>query len=75
MIEKLIPACKAYIWGGKKLKEKYGKITSDDICAESWELSFHPDGLTRLENGEALSLSVNASDLGKNVAKFPPYPL
>ena len=53
-IVKLVPECKDNIWGGVKLKEKYGKQTDKSLVAESWELSFHKDGPTRLENGKTL---------------------
>ena len=43
-IVKLYPECKDNIWGGVKLKEKYGKQTEKEPVAESWELSFHKDG-------------------------------
>ncbi len=41
---KLKPVCKDYIWGGHKLKEKYGKQSDFEKIAESWELSCHNDG-------------------------------
>ena len=75
MIEKLYPACKDYIWGGKRLKEKYRKSCEADICAESWELSFHNDGPTLLANGNALRDVVSARDLGENAAKFSFFPM
>ena len=65
-IVKLHPECKDYVWGGTKLKTKYGKITDKTPCAESWELSFHKDGLTRLGNGKTLAESVSEKDLGVN---------
>jgi mannose-6-phosphate isomerase len=34
-IVKLIPECKDNIWGGVKLKEKYGKQTDKNPVAES----------------------------------------
>ena len=74
-IEKLVPAYKDYIWGGEKLKEKYGKQTTLSPCAESWELSFHKDGLTRLNNGKTLLESVIGQDLGENAEKFPFFPM
>ena len=40
-VVKLYPECKDNIWGGEKLKEKYGKNTDKTPVAESWELSFH----------------------------------
>ena len=74
-IEKLIPECKDYLWGGEKLKEKYGKKTDKTPCAESWELSFHKDGQTKLANGKMLSECVTAKELGKNTEKFPFFPM
>ena len=74
-IEKLCPECKDYIWGGNKLKEKYGKQTDKSPCAESWELSFHKDGLTRLVNGKTLAESVTEKDLGENVNVFSFFPV
>ena len=41
---KLRPACKSYIWGGRRLIEEYGKGDGAGNLAESWELSCHPDG-------------------------------
>ena len=74
-IEKLYPECKDNIWGGVKLKEKYGKQTDKDPVAESWELSFHKDGPTRLENGETLQSVATENDLGKNCKDFPFFPM
>ena len=74
-IEKLYPECKDYIWGGNKLKEKYGKKTDKTPCAESWELSFHKDGLTRLFGGKTLAESVTEKELGGNVKLFHFFPV
>jgi glucokinase-like ROK family protein len=74
-IEKLYPECKDYIWGGEKLKTKYGKQTDKSPCAESWELSFHKDGLTRLSNGKTLLETATETDLGTNCKKFPFFPV
>ena len=74
-ILKLIPECKDNIWGGVKLKEKYGKQTDKNPVAESWELSFHKDGPTRLENGKTLQDEVTAKDLGRNCDGFPFFPM
>ena len=73
-IEKLYPVCKDYLWGGNKLKESYAKQTDKTPCAESWELSFHKDGLTRLANGKTLMESVTQADLGENVNGFAFFP-
>lgn len=74
-IEKLYPECKDYLWGGVKLKEKYGKSTDKTPVAESWELSFHKDGLTRLADGRTLQEAATAADLGKNCEAFSFFPL
>lgn len=74
-IQKLYPICKDYIWGGVKLKNKYGKKTELSKCAESWELSFHDDGLTELDDGLTLKQCVTDADVGKNASKFDFFPL
>ena len=74
-IEKLYPVCKDYVWGGEKLKEKYGKITDLSPCAESWELSFHKDGMTKIADGRTLSEAVTEADIGENAKKFPYFPV
>lgn len=43
---------KDYIWGGEKLRTKYGKDTDISPLAESWELSCHKDGLSTICGGE-----------------------
>lgn len=72
---KLYPELKDNLWGGRRLIDKYGKTTKNSICAESWELSFHPDGPTRLEDGMLLSEYVTKEDLGKNTEIFNSFPL
>lgn len=74
-IEKLIPTCKDYLWGGNKLKEKYGKCTVCDPCAESWELSFHTDGKTLLLDGKTLEETVTDFEMGNNIQNFPFFPV
>lgn len=74
-IVKLYPTCKDNIWGGTKLREKYGKKTDKVIVAESWELSFHKDGPTCLENGKTLRESVAEKELGNNCKGFPFFPM
>lgn len=46
----LEPVYKDYIWGGTKLKEYFGKETSMDITAESWEVSTNADGISKIRN-------------------------
>ena len=73
--EKLYPAVKNYVWGGKKLSEKYGKTSDVSPLAESWELSFHSDGLTRLSDGRTLAEAAGPDDLGINCARFLRFPM
>ena len=74
-IEKLYPECKDYIWGGNKLKEKYGKITDKTPCAESWELSFHKDGLCKLGDGRTLKDAIGEREIGTKAEKFKDFPV
>lgn len=76
-IVKLKPAVKSYIWGGTKLK-KYGKESDNDIISETWELSFHNDGLSIIDSGinkgKTLKEIASNEDLGKNVCSFTFFP-
>lgn len=49
---KMSPVFKSYLWGGDKLRSKYGKNTPYDITAESWELACHRNGESRACGGE-----------------------
>lgn len=51
-ILRLRPVYKDYIWGGERLKTKYGKNTDMTPLAESWELSCHKDGRSTIVGGE-----------------------
>lgn len=48
----LEPALKETIWGGSKLREKYGKNSELVNVAESWECSVHPQGLSKVASGK-----------------------
>lgn len=74
-IQKLIPECKDYVWGGSKLKSEYGKKTNSEICAESWELSFHKDGLTKVQEGKTLCEIASKEHLGSNLDGFEFFPV
>lgn len=79
---RLTPACKDYLWGGTKLITEYGKQTDKDKMAESWELSCHPDGESRVKGGpyDGLTLSqaldrMGQGALGERGAAFSRFPL
>ena len=48
---KLAPVPREVIWGGTKLKEKYGKKAPFDRIAESWELTVRPDATASISGG------------------------
>ncbi len=54
---KLTPA-KDYLWGGEKLREKYHIESDCEPLAEAWVLSCHPDGMSRLAEGEMKGLTL-----------------
>lgn len=72
---RLIPAYKDYLWGGNTLASAYGKAGAPTPLAESWELSLHPDGLTRLPDGRTLADALTPRRMGENAACFSSFPL
>ena len=74
-IMRLYPECTDNIWGGVALREKYGKKTDKNPVGESWELSFHKDGPTKIADGRTLMEAVTEADLGKNCKGFPFFPM
>lgn len=77
----LIPPIKDYIWGGTKLREQFGKESSLERLAESWELSCHKDGQSIIANGKytgkTLSeyLADNPQAMGTNCESFEYFPV
>ena len=47
---KLEAVCKDILWGGEQLGKKFHKPAGR--IAEAWELTVHPEGVNRIENGE-----------------------
>ena len=77
-ILKLKPACKNYIWGGRRLLDEYGFDSGDKICAEAWTLSAHPDGAATIEGGSTLADYVKANGtkiLGTSCRRFKDFPV
>lgn len=68
-ILKLKPGCKDYLWGGRRLIEEYGKEYEGDVLAETWELSCHPDGPSKICNGKykGKTLQEYIDEKGKDV--------
>ena len=40
-----------YLWGGNRIAERFGRTDAPERCAESWEISPHPDGPSIVANG------------------------
>lgn len=81
-ILKLKPECKEYIWGGRRLIEEYGKDFQGDVLAETWELSCHPDGPSRIANGAYAGKTLRQyideqgkSILGTHCSRFRDFPI
>ena len=45
------PVYKDYIWGGQRIAARYGRAGTPQVCAESWEISAHADGMSHVSNG------------------------
>ena len=45
------PVYKDDLWGGTRLSSRFGRAGTPDPCAESWEASAHPDGMSVVEGG------------------------
>ena len=81
-ILKLKPACKPYIWGGRRLINEFNVEYDGKILAEAWELSCHPDGASTIVNGEFGGqtlrdyIELNGQEvLGENCRRFRDFPL
>mgnify|MGYP002626421352 CR=1 FL=1 len=77
-ILKLKPACKDYLWGGRRLIEEFNIDCDKKILAEAWILSCHVDGTAILESGESLTKYIDrhgAKILGTNCKRFKDFPI
>jgi mannose-6-phosphate isomerase len=52
------PVYKDYVWGGARIGSAFGRLGVPPVCAESWELSAHADGLSRVTSGPLAGLSL-----------------
>ncbi len=79
---KLKPACKDYIWGGRRLADEYGISFDGDVLAEAWELSCHPDGPCVIMNGPDAGMTLadyveryGQDVLGNHCRRFRDFPI
>lgn len=66
---KMLPVFKDNLWGGTKIRDVFGKdVDNMDIIAESWELSAHKDGESRVAFGEYAGRTLNEyiASIGKD---------
>ena len=79
MVLKLRGAYKEYIWGGDKLITEFGKSWRGSTLAESWELSFHPDGVSIVDGGAYDGMSIDKVAFrnmwGANALRFSTFPM
>jgi len=47
----LTPVYKDYIWGGTSIPSRFNREPQPGLCAESWELCDHVDGMSIVSNG------------------------
>ena len=47
----LTPVYKDYIWGGTSIPPRFNREAQPGLCAESWELCDHADGVSIVSNG------------------------
>lgn len=67
-----IPVYKDYIWGGLKIAKRFGRSPPVDVVAESWEVSAHPDGLSKIAGSHKTLLDLKLESLvGKPCKRFP----
>lgn len=60
------PIYKDYLWGGDRIQARFGRRGAPAVCAESWEISAHPDGDSTVACGplEGRTLSSLVSEFG-----------
>ena len=79
---KLEPVIKDYLWGGNNLQQLFGKGDQKSCIAESWELSAHPSGVSKVASGELKGMSfaeyltkIGKEALGWKCQPFERFPL
>lgn len=82
---KLSPVYKDYIWGGHKLRDKFGKgarLSEQFVIAESWEVSAHKAGVCTIAEGSMEGMlfteyleQIGKGALGWKCQPFEKFPL
>jgi mannose-6-phosphate isomerase len=55
----LAPIYKDYLWGGTSIPSRYNRAPQPGLCAESWELCDHADGMSVVSNGPHAGTSLH----------------
>lgn len=63
---KFKPILKERLWGGTKLKEDFGKLSTSEITGESWELSTVHGDISVIANGD-----LSGNSLQESIEKYP----
>jgi len=45
------PVYMSYLWGGGRIGQRYGRTVPAAVCAESWEISDRPEGMSVVAHG------------------------
>lgn len=63
------PVYKDYIWGGRRIPQRFNREQQADVCAESWEISDRPEGMSVVSNGpmKGSSLHQLVETMGKEL--------
>ena len=59
------PVYKSYLWGGTKIASHFKRKNTPKLCAESWEISAHSDGMSIVSEG-----AFHGSSLDQLVQRF-----
>ncbi|MCH9614459.1 MAG: putative mannose-6-phosphate isomerase GmuF [Chlamydiia bacterium] len=66
------PVYKDYVWGGHRIAKRFDRSPPVDLVAESWEVSAHPDGLSKITGSSKTLLDLDLNTLlGKPCERFP----
>ena len=70
------PVYKDCVWGGNRIPRVYHREGAPQICAESWEISAHPDGMSVVDRGplRGRTLSSLVEEYGADLVGSRPAP-
>lgn len=60
------------VWGGHRIAKQFGRSPPSGLIGESWEVSAHPDGLSKVKGEETKLIDLDLKKLiGKPAERFP----